>query len=100
MRSALEELARKRAQTLLEDHRRVREASRAGGSVKGVELAVSVPFGLLFKPLDGFGVQFNHSYTDSSVAIPLAGLNAIDAPGSINLPLPGLSRNSEPVTFS
>jgi len=34
LRSALEELARKRAQTLLEDHRRVREASRAGGEYR------------------------------------------------------------------
>jgi iron complex outermembrane receptor protein len=72
-------------------------ANGSGGSVKGIELAVSVPFGMFAKPLDGFGVQFNHSYTESSVAIPFAGLNIIDAPGSINLPLPGLSRNSENV---
>lgn len=70
-------------------------ANGSGGSVKGIEFALSIPFGMVFKPLDGFGVQFNHSYTDSSVAIPFAGLNIIDAPGSINLPLPGLSRNSE-----
>lgn len=72
-------------------------ANGSGGSVKGVELAISVPFGMFAKPLDGFGVQFNHSYTESSVAIPFAGMNIIDAPGSINLPLPGLSRNSENV---
>ena len=74
-------------------------ANGSGGSVSGVELAVSVPFGLVFAPADGFGVQFNYSYTDSAVAIPLAGLNVIDAPGSINLPLPGLSRHSANLRF-
>jgi iron complex outermembrane recepter protein len=74
-------------------------ANGTGGSVSGVELAVSVPFGLVFAPADGFGVQFNYSYTDSAVAIPLAGLNVIDAPGSIDLPLPGLSRHSANLRF-
>lgn len=73
-------------------------ANGSGGSVKGMELSVSVPFGMFAKPLDGFGVQFNHSYTDSSVSIPAAGLNTNDVNVS-HLPLPGLSRNNENIRF-
>lgn len=71
-------------------------ANGTGGSVKGVEFAVSVPFGMFLKPLDGFGIQFNHSYTDSSVNIPTAGVNSNDV-NVANLPLPGLSRNANNV---
>jgi iron complex outermembrane recepter protein len=68
-------------------------ANGSGGSVKGAEFSVSVPLGMLFKPLDGFGVVFNHTYVDSNVSIPAAGLNTNDV-NVIDLPLPGLSRNS------
>jgi len=68
-------------------------ANGTGGSVQGLEFALSVPLGLVFEPLDGFGIQFNHTYTDSSVSIPAIGLNTNDV-NVANLPLPGLSRNS------
>ena len=64
----------------------------SGGSMVGLELSVSVPFGMFVKPLDGFGMQLNYSNTDSSVSIPTSGLNTNDV-NVANLPLPGLSRN-------
>lgn len=62
-----------------------------GGTVKGIELAVSVPLSMMWKPLDGFGVALNHSDTKSSITIQpgqLPGL--ITTP--LSIPLPGLSR--------
>jgi len=54
-----------------------------GGTVKGWEFAVSIPFDLLWEPLEGFGFTGNYSDTDSDVAA--------DGPGS-STPLPGLSK--------
>jgi iron complex outermembrane receptor protein len=68
-------------------------ANGTGGSLQGVELSVSVPFGMFFKVADGFGVQMNYSYTDSSVSIPIAGANTTGDTHVAKLPLPGLSRN-------
>lgn len=62
-----------------------------GGSLSGVEVALSLPFSMLTPALEGFGVQVNYSNTDSSVSLPPGGLNVNDV-GSGNLPLPGLSR--------
>ncbi len=73
-------------------------ANGKGGKVSGIEFSVSMPLGMFFKPADGFGVQFNYSYTDSSVKIPLAGLNTNDI-NIAELPLPGLSRHSANLRF-
>lgn len=54
-----------------------------GGSIKGLELAVSVPFGMFWSPLEGFG--FQGSYSDTKSAIHPNG------PGTTD-PLPGLSK--------
>jgi len=61
-----------------------------GGKLKGLELAVSVPFDMLWAPLEGFGLQA--SYTDSSTSI------APDGPGSES-PLPGFSKYTSNVTL-
>jgi iron complex outermembrane receptor protein len=54
-----------------------------GGTIKGIELAVSIPFGMLWAPLEGFG--FQGSYSDTTSAIHPNG------PGTTD-PLPGLSK--------
>jgi iron complex outermembrane receptor protein len=61
-----------------------------GGTVKGYELAASVPLDVLWEPLLGFGVQVNYSDTTSSVQ-PLG-------PTSPNEPLPGLSKYVSNIT--
>ena len=53
-----------------------------GGTIYGWEFAVSLPFDLLWAPLEGFGIQANYSDTSSDVEA--------DGPGS-STPLPGLS---------
>ena len=60
-----------------------------GGTIKGIELAVDVPLNLLFKPLDGFGVQA--SFSDTKSAIKPFG------DGDVR-PLPGLSRKVQTLT--
>ena len=60
-----------------------------GGTVKGIEVAVSLPLNILFKPLDGFGVQASYSNTSS----------AIKPFGTADVrPLPGLSRTVTQLT--
>lgn len=54
-----------------------------GGTIHGYELAVSLPFGMLWSPLEGFG--FQGSYSDTKSAIHPNG------PGTTD-PLPGLSK--------
>jgi iron complex outermembrane receptor protein len=68
-------------------------ANGTGGRLSGTEVTVSVPFGHFVKALDGFGVQFNHSTTDSSVSIPTSGLNTQDVGAATTVPLPGLSKD-------
>lgn len=68
-------------------------ANGTGGRLSGAELAVSVPFGMFVKALDGFGIQLNHSTTSSSVNIPTSGLNTQDIGAATNVPLPGLSKD-------
>ncbi len=63
----------------------------SGGSIKGIELALNVPFSLLHSSLDGFGIMVNHSDTSSSVSLSSAGLNTNDV-GLDKVPLPGLSK--------
>ncbi|MBN8213904.1 MAG: TonB-dependent receptor [Xanthomonadales bacterium] len=54
-----------------------------GGTIKGYELAVSLPLDVLWEPLEGFGLQANYSDTSSSISP--------NGPGSSE-PLPGLSK--------
>ena len=60
-----------------------------GGVLKGLELAVSVPFDLLWSPLQGFGVQASYSDTRSSISP--------NGPGTSD-PLPGLSKYVSNIT--
>lgn len=61
----------------------------SGGSIKGLELAASVPLNMLAPALDGFGIVASHAYTDSAIQ-PFG-------PGSTS-PLPGLSKNVSQLT--
>lgn len=70
----------------------------SGGSIQGLEFAVSVPLSMFAKPLDGFGVAVNHSVTDSSIALPVSGLTQTSAT-TIDIPLPGLSRQVTNLRF-
>lgn len=67
-----------------------RPVNGSGGTVKGFELAASVPLDVLWEPLLGFGIQANYSDTTSSVQ-PLG-------PTSPNEPLPGLSKYVSNIT--
>ena len=53
----------------------------AGGTLQGYEVALNVPFELIWKPLLGFGFQGNYSDVSSSIH-----------PGSATAQLPGLSK--------
>jgi iron complex outermembrane recepter protein len=64
----------------------------SGGSIKGIELAVNLPFSLVVPALDGFGIQLNHSDTSSSLDLATAGLDTKDTGGLSTIPLPGLSK--------
>lgn len=63
-----------------------------GGNIHGIEMSASLPFGMLTRYLDGFGVAVNHSVTMSSVNLLTTGLTVIDTGGVSTIPLPGLSR--------
>lgn len=67
-----------------------RPVNGEGGTVRGYELAVSLPLDVLWEPLLGFGIQANYSDTTSSVQ-PLG-------PSSPNEPLPGLSKYVSNIT--
>lgn len=60
-----------------------------GGTIKGYELAVSLPLDVLWEPLEGFGLQANYSDTSSSISP--------NGPGSSE-PLPGLSKYVSNIT--
>jgi iron complex outermembrane receptor protein len=64
----------------------------SGGNIHGVEATASLPFGMLTKVLDGFGVEVNYSNTLSSISLLTAGLTVQDTGGLDHIPLPGLSR--------
>jgi iron complex outermembrane receptor protein len=69
-----------------------------GGSLKGVELAASLPFSLLTPILDGFGANLNYSYSTSSVTLPTSGFitqnnSPVFVAAKQTLSLPGLSKN-------
>lgn len=65
-------------------------ANGEGGLIAGLELAVSVPFDLLWDPLEGFGVQAH--YTDTRTSVRPNG------PGTSE-PLPGFSKYTSNVTL-
>jgi len=64
-----------------------------GGNLRGLELAASLPFGMLTPWLDGFGATASYSSTLSSVVVPnTIGLNpAQQVPANLTMPLPDLS---------
>ncbi|MHA4869081.1 TonB-dependent receptor [Duganella sp. PWIR1] len=64
-----------------------------GGTLKGAELSVSVPFDMLTPALSGFGVLASTSYTES--AIDIKEVNSTIG----KIQLPGLSRNVTNVTL-
>lgn len=54
-----------------------------GGSIKGFEVALSLPFDLLSEKLDGFGATGNFGYTDTKIQ---------PDPGNPAQPIPGYSK--------
>ncbi|OGT56540.1 MAG: hypothetical protein A3E01_10535 [Gammaproteobacteria bacterium RIFCSPHIGHO2_12_FULL_63_22] len=58
-------------------------ANGEGGTLKGLELTASIPFDMLWAPLNGFGLQATYSDTKSSISP--------NGPGTSE-PLPGLSK--------
>ena len=65
-----------------------------GGNLRGIELSASVPFNLLSKSLDGFGVTASTSVTSSGIMMPPPSNSLIGA----EIPLPGLSKNVSNLT--
>ena len=65
-----------------------------GGKIQGLELTASLPLGMLFSPLDGFGIAASGSRTSSKIKIQDPSSNI----GS-NIPLPGLSKTVTDLTF-
>jgi iron complex outermembrane recepter protein len=72
-----------------------------GGNLRGLELAVSVPFSMATHWLDGFGISGSYSSTLSSIVEPnTIGLNpAQQVPLNLSMPLPNLSHINEKVIF-
>ena len=71
-----------------------------GGRISGYELALSIPFSLWTDWLNGFGVQVNHSNTDSAVSLPSASFATNAGAGNLTtLPMPGLSRQVSNLKF-
>jgi iron complex outermembrane receptor protein len=68
-----------------------RPENGSGGSLRGVELAVSLPLNMFTSMLDGFGVFANYSNTSSSISLPTSGFNVNDVQ-TARIPLPGLSK--------
>lgn len=66
-----------------------RPVNAEGGTIKGFEYAVSLPFDLMWQPLEGFGLQA--SYTDTTTSID---------PRVLGVPqLPGFSKYTSNVTL-
>jgi len=63
----------------------------SGGNISGIELSASLPFNMLWKPLDGFGMEASYSDTSSSINLATAGVQ-VDNIGTSTIPLPGLSK--------
>jgi iron complex outermembrane receptor protein len=67
------------------------KTNRNGGKIYGFEFAVSVPFDMVWEPLEGFGFQGSYSNTHSEVRP--------GGPGTPVLTLPGLSKEVSNLTF-
>jgi iron complex outermembrane receptor protein len=65
-----------------------------GGNMKGVELSASMPFNLLTRYLDGFGVVANVAQNSSAVTLP-----DTTNGGSGSMALPGLSKRAASLTL-
>jgi TonB-dependent receptor len=68
-----------------------------GGRLSGVELAASLPLGMLTSTLNGFGIQASTSITDSNIKIKDP--DSASSVGDGNITLPGLSKNVSNLTF-
>jgi len=75
-----------------------RPTNGSGGTISGVELAVNIPLSMIAAPLDGFGISVNHSDTSSNISIDAAALGFPNI-GTVNTPLPGLSRKVTNLRF-
>jgi len=62
-----------------------------GGTIEGLEFAVSVPFEMLWQPLEGFGIVANYSDTKSEIQPR--------GPAFPGEPLPGLSKYVSNITM-
>lgn len=69
----------------------------SGGTMSGVELAVSLPFNLLSPALNGFGIQASTSITDSDIQIKDP--DNASSVGSGAITLPGLSKTVTNLTL-
>ena len=69
----------------------------SGGTLSGIELAVSLPLNLITPALNGFGIQASTSVTESDIKIkdPDNASSIGDGP----ITLPGLSKNVTNLTF-
>ncbi|HKC17272.1 MAG TPA: TonB-dependent receptor [Steroidobacteraceae bacterium] len=75
-----------------------RPVNGTGGRIDGIELSASIPFSLMTSWLEGFGVQASYSYTDSSVKLPISGLQVQNIT-LLTIPLPGLSKTVDQITL-
>ena len=63
-----------------------------GGSLKGVEASVSVPFNLMMSGLDGFGAIASYTHSSSDISVDNTNLGS-------HITLPGLSKDVSNLTF-
>lgn len=75
-----------------------RPTNGSGGRISGFELAINVPLSMIAAPLDGFGISVNHSDTSSNISIDATALG-FPSVGTVNTPLPGLSRTVTNLRF-
>jgi TonB-dependent receptor len=68
-----------------------------GGSLSGVELAASLPLGMLAPALSGFGIQASASFNNSNIAVKDP--DSESSVGKGNIELPGLSKTTSNLTF-
>jgi len=66
----------------------------SGGNIKGAELSASMPFNLITRYLDGFGVVANVAQNSSAVTLP-----DTTNGGSGSMDLPGLSKRAASLTL-
>lgn len=67
-----------------------------GGTLKGFEIGVQMPFRFLPRGLDNFGIQANYTFVDSDIDYPLT---VSATPQVTRQPLIGLSRHSANATL-